>query len=98
MFEKASVPRPVVQVGGASGSSGPRAERAIEVDRRAPYRKFPNDQRLRYKADNPKRAGTAAYRRYEAYKPATDAGMARRLGATPMDFKIDTEKGYITLL
>ena len=98
VFEKASVPRPVVQVGGASGSSGPRAERAIEVDRRAPYRRIPNEQRLRYKADNPKRAGTAAYRRYEAYKSATDAGMARRLGATPMDFKLDAEKGYVTLL
>ena len=93
------MPRPV-QVGGAGSSGAPveRQPRAIEIDRRAPYRRIPNEQRLRYTVENPKRVGTAAYRRYETYKSATDAGMARRLGSTPMDFKIDAEKGYVTLL
>lgn len=46
-----------VQVGGASSSGGPaaaRQPRAIEVDHRAPYRRFPNEQRVRF-GDN--RAG-----------------------------------------
>ena len=62
-------PRPArpVQVGGASSSSGPaesgvRQPRALEVDARAPYRRFPNDQRVRF-GDNPARPGGARWRR-----------------------------------
>ncbi len=46
-------PRPV-QVGGARSSSGPaaaRQPRAIEPDPRAPYRKFPNEQKVRFRAN-----------------------------------------------
>jgi len=78
-------PRPVVarpiQVGGASSSSGPteRQPPTIEVDPRAPYRRFPRDQRVQYGA-NPARVNTPRYRRYENYKEATTIGGARRLG------------------
>jgi hypothetical protein len=60
-------PRPV-QVGGSSsslqGGAAPpreRAERALEIDTRAPYRRFPNDQRVRV-GDNPARPGGARWR------------------------------------
>ena len=60
-----AVPKPV-QVGGASSSSAPaeREPRAIEVDPRAPYRRFPNETRVEC-GDNPARIGTPRFRRYE---------------------------------
>ncbi len=93
-------PQPArVQVGGASGSAAPRerAERGLEEDPRAPYRKFPNAQRARYGA-NPARVGTPRYTRYEAYKVATTIGEARRLGATSQDISMDVQRGALTLL
>ena len=96
-------PRPVVarpvQVGGASSSGGPeqRAERTVEVDARAPYRKFPNEQRVEYGA-NPARAGTPRHRRFEAYKVATSIGGARRLGSTSQDISLDIQAGALRLL
>ncbi len=61
-------PRPtrLVQVGGASSSSGPaggRQPRAIEVDPRAPYRRFPNEQKVRF-GDNPGRPGGPRFVRF----------------------------------
>ena len=101
---KAPEPRPVVprpvQVGGASSSNNPaapRAERTLEIDRRAPYRRFPNDQMVEYGA-NPARAGTPRYRRYESYKQATTIGGARRLGATSQDISMDVAAGALKLL
>ena len=65
-------PRPTrpVQVGGASSSSGPaggRQPRAIEVDPRAPYRRFPNEQKVRFE-DNPGRPGGPRFVRFEKTK------------------------------
>jgi hypothetical protein len=93
-----------VQVGGASASSAAappaapreRAERALEIDPRAPYRKYPPDQRIRYGA-NPARRG-ARRARYEIYKVATTIGEARRLGASPQDIQQDLEKAALVLL
>ena len=94
-------PRPV-QVGGASSSSAAppreRAERALEIDPRAPYRRFPNEQKVRYKEANPARAGTMRHARYEAYKTATTIGEARRLRATSLDISLDVQRGALTLL
>ena len=97
-------PRPArpVQIVGASSSSGPaesgvRQPRALEVDPRAPYRRFQNDQRVRYGA-NPARAGTLRHMRYEAYKVATTVGGARRLGATSQDISMDVAAGAMELL
>ena len=61
-------PRPV-QIGGASSSSGPaqRQPRTIEVDPRAPYRKFPNEQRVRFE-ENPGRPGGPRWIRFENAK------------------------------
>ncbi len=90
-----------VQVGGASGSAAPppreRAERGLDEDPRAPYRKFPNAQRARYGA-NPARAGTPRHARYAAYMRATTIGEARRLGATSQDISLDVLAGALTLL
>ena len=90
-----------MQVGGASGSAAPplreRAERGLEEDPRAPYRKFPNAQRARYGA-NPAKPGAPRHARYEAYKVATTLGEARRLGATSQDIILDVTTGALTLL
>ena len=91
----ASTARPV-QEGGA-GSSTDRAPRALEVDPRAPYRRFPNETRVEYKA-NPSRLGSVRYRRYELYKSAKTIGEARALGATSQDISMDVEKGALILL
>ena len=89
------------QVGGASSSSDPapkeRQPRAIEIDPRAPYRRFPNDQKVANGA-NPARANTPRYRRYESYKGATTIGGARRLGATSQDISLDIQAGLLRLL
>ena len=90
-----------VQVGGASSSAAPpreRAERALEIDPRAPYRRFPNEQKVRYEEANPARAGTVRHARYEIYKAATTLGEARRLGATSQDISMDVQRGALTLL
>jgi hypothetical protein len=94
-----------VQVGGASASSAAalpaapreRAERALEIDPRAAYRKYPPDQRIRYGA-NPARMGTPRHARFELYKLATTVGEARRLGATPQDLQADVAKAALVLL
>jgi hypothetical protein len=94
-------PRPVqprpVQVGGASSSGAERAPRAIEVDPRAPYRRFPDSQRVRIGA-NPARPGSDRYNRFEAYKTATSIAEMRRMGATSQDISADIAKGALTLL
>ena len=96
-------PRPA-QVGGASSSSssgpaesGVRQPRALEVDARAPYRKFPNEQRVRFE-DNPGRPGGPRWVRFEKYKVATTIGGARRLGATSQDISLDIQSGALVLL
>ena len=97
------VPRPV-QVGGASSSSGAPAERqprAIEVDPRAPYRRFPNNQKVVYSQNNPARMGTPRHRRYESYSQGggeSSIGIARRLGATSQDISLDLQAGALRLL
>ncbi len=100
----APVARPV-QVGGSSGSAAPeepreRQARIVEVpDSRAPYRRFPNDQRIYYKVGNPARAGSVRHARFEAYKTATTIGEARRLGgATSQDISMDIAAGKFLLL
>ncbi len=94
-------PAPPVQVGGASSSGpailGERQPRTLEVDPRAPYRKFPNDQRVEY-GPNPARAGTPRYVRYDAYKGASTIGEARRAGATSQDISLDIQAGALKLL
>ena len=86
-------------MGGASSSSGPveRQPRALEVDPRAPYRRFPNDQRVRF-GDNPARPGGARWRRYEKYREATTIGGVRRLGGTSQDISLDIQSGALKLL
>ena len=93
-----------VQVGGASSSSGSgqaevrkRRPRAIEIDPRAPYRRFPKEPRVQYGA-NPARVNTPRYRRYENYKEATTIGGARRLGATSQDIIMDLSAGALRLV
>ena len=97
-------PRPArpVQVGGASSSSGPaesgvRQPRALEVDARAPYRKFPSEQRVCFE-DNPGRPGGPRWVRFEKYKVASTIGGARRMGASSQDISMDVAAGALVLL
>ena len=89
-------PRPV-QEGGAR-SSTERAPRTIEIDPRAPYRRFPNETRVRFSDQNPGRANSDRFRRYEIYKSANTIGQARRLGATSQDISLDLSSGALTLI
>ena len=92
---RAVEPRPV-QVGGAS-SSGERAPRAIEIDPRAPYRRFPKELPVEF-GPNPARKGTARFARYEKYKNAKTIGGAKRLGATSGDISMDLERAALRIL
>ncbi len=102
VFPAAPPPQPSrVQVGGASSSVAPpreRAERGLEEDPRAPYRKFPNAQRVQYSAANPARTGTPRHARYETYKVASTIGIARSLGAKSQDISMDIAAGALVLL
>ena len=64
--------------------------RALEIDPRDPYRRFPNELRVEYGA-NPARVSTPRYRRFDNYKEATTIGGARRLGATSQDLSLDIQ-------
>ncbi len=75
-----------------------RQPRNLEVDPRAAYRRFPNEQRVEYKDQNPARIGTPRFRRYESYKFSHTIGAARRLGATSQDISQDLRAGALTLL
>ena len=75
-----------------------RQARTLEIDPRAIYRRFPNEQRVEYKDQNPARLGTPRFRRYEAYKVTHTIGAARRLGATSQDISQDMAAGALTLM
>ena len=92
----APAPRPV-QVGGASSSGLPRAPRMPEFQPRAAYMRFPNEQKVEFRA-NPAREGGERWRRYEKYKTAQTIGAARRLGATAQDLKLDLAAGALLLV
>eukprot|EP00928_Gymnodinium_smaydae_P089813 TRINITY_DN73716_c0_g1_i1.p1 TRINITY_DN73716_c0_g1~~TRINITY_DN73716_c0_g1_i1.p1 ORF type:complete len:166 (-),score=40.89 TRINITY_DN73716_c0_g1_i1:168-665(-) len=53
------------------------------------------DDAIKYVQENPKRAGTPAYDRYEKYKSATTKNEALSLGATTADILHDWKKGFI---
>jgi hypothetical protein len=97
----APTPKPVTQsqVGGASSSGDglPRAPRAPEVHPRAAYMRFPNEQKVEFRA-NPARENGARWRRYEKYKTANTIGQARRLGASPQDLKLDLAAGALVIM
>ena len=48
--------------------------------------------------ENPKRAGTASYERYERYKTATTLEEMLQLGGTRADYKYDMAKGFLVVL
>ena len=88
-------PRPAQE---ASSSSRDRAPRAIEIDPRAAYRRFPNETRVAYQDKNPARPNGERYKRYENYKKATTIGQARSLGATSQDISLDLSTAALRLL
>ena len=96
---KPAQPRPV-QIGGSSSSGAEPADRmprAAELESRAAYRRFPNEQRVEY-LENPARLGTPRYRRFERYKAVNTIGEARRLGATSQDISMDLSASALKLL
>ena len=88
---KADPPAPRLPAQAASGSS--RVPRAVEVDPRAAYRRFPNETAVVYSTENPARPNSERYRRYERYRVARTIGEARRLGATSQDISLDLAAG-----
>jgi len=91
-------PRESRPAGGASSSTD-RTPRAMEVNRRAAYRRFPNETRVVYEDRNPARPNSERYKRYEAYsKKAKTIGEARRLGASSQDISQDLAAGALKLL
>ena len=56
------------------------------------------DVRLKFQQENPKREGTGAALRYEAYKHATTVGDAKAAGATVQDLKNDKARAYLLVL
>lgn len=53
---------------------------------------------IRFKAENPKRAGSKAHERYEIYKVATTMEEAVRLGASRSDVQNDIKQGLCAVL
>ena len=87
-------PRPPAQ----EASSSNRAPRAAEVDPRAQYRRFPNEMRVAYSANNPARIDSERYKSYDNYKTATTIGEARVLGATSQDITLDLSAGAVRII
>ena len=91
-------PRPA-QVGGASSSNtdGPARTR-VELEPRAPYKRWQDDWITEYSDENPsKRQAGPKRERYEKYKRAKTIGEARRLGATSQDFAKDEASGALSI-
>ena len=60
----------------------------------------PDDRRIAVQQDNPKRAGSKSFARYERYKKANTGGEFYRLGGTKGDLKNDSDpnRGYIIFI
>ena len=89
-------PRPA-QVGGASSSTDGPARTRVEVDPRAPYKKWQNDWITEYQDENPSKRDGPKKNRYEVYKKGKTIGEARRLGATSQDFAKDEASGALSI-
>jgi len=75
----------------------PAVARGPDIAPRAVRQGMPGTQAIAF-GPNMKRGGTAAYRRYEAYKGATTIGEARAAGMTPMDLRAAIQSGQAQLL
>ena len=78
-------------------ASGSRDVPAVGMPRVARSQNIPNDQIVDFASQNPHRAGTEAFRRYEIYSEASTIGQARRLGMTPSDLRQLLRTGAIQL-
>ena len=56
-----------------------------------------NKWKISFVQENPKKAGSMSYRRYEGYKQATSFDKALLLGAKPADFAFDLSRGFLKL-
>ena len=80
--------------------AAPRVERPVrgpDIAPRVPRRSLPAATPLIWDPENPKRGGTAGFRRYALYKSATSVGQSRLLGATPMDIRQGIQGGFAQL-
>ena len=55
-------------------------------------------ERIRVQEDNPKKAGSKSYARFERYKAARTVQGVLDLGGSRADFEWDVDHGYIVLL
>ena len=81
--------------------AAPAADRAVrgpDVAVRMPRQGLPGNTATAWKQDNPKRANTAAYARYETYKGASSLAEARLAGMTSQDLQADLARGHVRLL
>jgi hypothetical protein len=63
---------------------------------RAARRRVRPEEQITVRQQNPKRAGSGCYERYERYKAAKTRGEFAQLGGTSGDFNHDLKKGFIT--
>ena len=92
-----TVRKPPSAASSSAGGQRGRPAGAVDIAPRVPRRVMAATQELLWQPDNPYRAGSASYARYELYKGAETVGEARRLGATPQDIKAGIERAYAQL-
>ena len=85
----------------APAAAAPAADRAVrgpDIAARMPRQGLPGNTATEWQPDNPKRAGSAAWERYEAYKNSSSLAEARLAGMTPQDLQADLNRGLVRLL
>ena len=80
----------------AGGASKGKQRAAGPAAREQPAsRKRPTDCALKFQQDNPKRANSKSYIRYDKYKHAETRASFYALGGTAADLAHDTKKGFV---
>ena len=94
-------PRPAQASSSSSAATPELAERAprtrIELEPRAPYKKWQNSWLTEYQDENPSKRQGPKRARYDRCKVATTIGEARRLGASSQDFAKDEQTGVLSI-
>ena len=84
MMKKADVPAPPADTSGEVSSD--RVQQLIE-----------SEASITVQQDNPKKAGSKSFLRYERYKAATTLKEMLALGGSKADIRFDMERGFITV-
>jgi len=79
----------------AASSSSKRATATPKSNKLQLFSEGSMDRALRIQQENPKKAGSSAWRRYEKYKKAKTVKQFLKLGAVKGDLHFDMKRGYI---